>query len=88
MQIHFLRINIQAFSHPGDDLKAGLLLLVDLQSWDDLTQQVSHFLWGALVLLLSPPDNIKEVVCDFGEAAQCGNIWVLFELLLDRNRFL
>lgn len=74
-----------ASSHPGDDLKAGLLLLVDLQSWDDFTQQVGHFLWGALVLLLCPPESIKYVVGDFGEAAQGGDIRVLPELLLETN---
>lgn len=70
-----------ASSHPGDDLEAGLLLLVDLQPWDDFTQQVSHFLWGALVLLLCPPESVVDVVGDFGEAAQRGDVRVLFELL-------
>lgn len=69
-------------AHPGDDLEAWLLLLVDLQSRDDFTQQVGHFLWGALVLLLRPPESVKDVVGDFGEAAQRGDVRVLSEFLL------
>lgn len=68
-------------SHPGDDLEAGLLLLVDVQHRDDFAQQVGHFLRGALVLLLGPPESVIDVVGDFGEAAQCGDVRVLFELL-------
>lgn len=56
---------VEASSHPGDDLEARLLLLVDLQSRDDFTQQVGHFLWRALVLLLCHPESIEDVVCDF-----------------------
>lgn len=69
-------------AHPGDDLEAWLLLLVDLQSRDDFAQQVSHFLWWALVLLLRPPESVKDVVGDFGEAAQRGDVRVLSEFLL------
>lgn len=72
-------------SHPGDDLEAGLLLLVDVQHWDDFGQHVGHFLWGALVLLLGPPESVIDVVGDFGEAAQRGYVRVLFELLRERN---
>lgn len=72
-------------SHPGDDLEARLLLLIDVQHWDDFTQQVGHFLGGALVLLFSPPESVVDVVGDFGEAAQRGDIRVLFELLLETN---
>lgn len=70
-----------ASSHPGDDLEAGLLLLVDVQHRDDFAQQVGHFLRGALVLLLGPPESVVDVVGDFGEAPQRGDVGVLFELL-------
>lgn len=73
--------NVAAASHPGDDLEAGLLLLVDVQHWDDFAQQVGHLLRGALVLLLGPPESVVDVVGDFGEAAQRGDVRVLFELL-------
>lgn len=33
------------------------------------------------MLLLSAPESIIDVVGDFGEATQCGDIRVLFELL-------
>lgn len=72
-------------SHPGDDLKAGLLLLVDVQHWDDFGQQVGHFIRGALVLLFGPPESVVDVVGDFGEAAERGDVRVLLELLKETN---
>lgn len=76
-----LRAFRRAFSHPGDDLEARLLQLVDLQPWDDLAPQVGHFVGGPLVLLLGAPERVEDVVGDFGEAAQGGDVRVLFELL-------
>lgn len=35
------------------------------------------------MLLLVAPESIIDVVGDFGEATQCGDIWVFFELLQD-----
>lgn len=35
------------------------------------------------MLLLRPPESVVDVVGDFGEAAQRGDVWVLFELLLE-----
>lgn len=72
--------------HPGDDLEARLLLLVDLQTGEDLPQEVGYLLRGALVLLLRPPEGIEDVVGDFGEAPQRGNVRVLPELLLEDTR--
>lgn len=39
------------------------------------------------MLLLGAPESIKDVVGDFGEAAQCGDIWVFFELLQEKREF-
>lgn len=78
----------RSHTHPGDDLEARLLLLVDLQSWDDFPQQVGHLLRGALLLLLRPSQSIKQVVGDLGEAAQRGDVRVLPELLQDKKRLL
>lgn len=71
--------------HPGDDLEAWLLLLVDLQPWDDFPQQVGHLLRGALLLLLCPPQGVVNVVGDFGEAAQRRHIRVTLKLLQEER---
>lgn len=72
-------------SHPGNDLEAGLLLLVDLQHRDDFGQHVGHFLWGPLVLLLGAPESVVDVVGNFREAAQSSDVRVLFELLRETD---
>lgn len=40
------------------------------------------------MLLLRPPESIIDVVGDFGEAAQGGDVRILSELLLETNVFL
>lgn len=76
-------------SYPGDDLEAWLLLLVDLQARDDLTQQFCHLLWGPLLLLFRTSQSIINVVGNFGEAAKRGHVWILPKLLQydDRAEF-
>lgn len=73
-------------THPGDDLEARLLLLVDLQARDDLSQsqdvQVSHLLRGTLLLLqLWATERIEDVVGDLGEAPQGRHVRIILELL-------
>lgn len=78
-------------THPGDDLEARLLLLVDLQARDDLSQsqdvQVSYLLMGLPLLLLQlrAAERIKYVVGDLGEAAQRRHIGILLQLLLGKQ---
>ena len=71
----------QTQTHPGDDLEAGLLLVVDLQPRDDLPQEVCHLLGGPTLLLLGAPEGVVQVVGDLGEAAQRRDVRVLLQLL-------